>query len=225
MNLSKRASQYLDTLKRNEQWTSNKKETIDYLTRNGISHFDEFLRYQINYSGYELTIKNNPGQTFSCQLFSEKQIRKQEELKIEKAGDKWVEVCGNHNTAQFTFFLTNKGELCTLDDEDIPNILHSSFDKFVEEYALRNEIFDWKTNPYYFEVLDPNNLNVFLDKEFKVIEECSDLFSTWWSNEELIAVKGVWLDRPEFYFHVYGKQQQSCDRLIEQIAKVGIIKK
>lgn len=84
-----------------------------------------------------------------------KRIQKNETLEIISAGDRIVESCGEHKTAQFGFFLTDKGELCTLNDKDMPNVLHSSFDKFVEVYAFRNEISHLDSNPYYFEVLKP----------------------------------------------------------------------
>ncbi|NOS93261.1 MAG: hypothetical protein HOP30_15180 [Cyclobacteriaceae bacterium] len=179
----------------------------------------------MDYSGYQLTIQNDPGNSFSCKLFSTKQIQKNEKVELIKAGDRLLECCGNHATAQITFFLTNKGELCTLDDDDLPNILHSSFDKFVEAYALRNHISHLERNPYYFEVAKPSDLNLFMDERFKVLEECTDSYNRWWTDEQLFAVKGVWLDRPEFYFHVYGKTPRLCSDLINDLKMQGILKK
>jgi hypothetical protein len=224
MKLSERASKYLNSLTRDMNWTSNGDETKTYLINQNINPTDVFLRYQTLYSGYELTIKDDPGHSFSASLFSSKQIRKNETLDIEKAGDRLVEICGSHITAQFTFFITDRGEICTLDDDDLPNILHSSFDKMLEEYALRNEIYNWDCSPYYFEIKSLDDLINSMNSEFQIIKECSDEYSTWWRNKDLIAVKGIWLDRPDSYFHVYGKNRNECDDLIETLKTKGTLK-
>ncbi|WP_306640164.1 hypothetical protein [Sanyastnella coralliicola] len=224
MNLSERASKYLKSLNKDLKRSSNEDQTKAYLERQNIRSYDGFLRFQILYSGYELTIKDNPGHSFLASLFTQEQIRKNEILEIEKAGDRYIEVCGDHKSAQFTFFITDKGEICTLDDNDLPNILYSSFDKMLEEYALRNEIHNWDSNPYYFEVKNLEHLTTVMNNTFQVIRECSDQYVTWWRNENLIAVKGVWLDRPEPYFHVYGKERNQCDDLIERLTTKGILK-
>jgi hypothetical protein len=225
MSLSERARQYIKTLKRDDQFISSEEETRDYLTSQGIAPFDQFLKYQAAYSGYELTINNDPGNSFSFRLFSKKQIQRNEDVDLIKAGDRLVLNCGDHRTAQFNFFLTDRGELCTLNDDDSPNVLYSSFDLFVEEYALRNQISHWDCNPYYFEVLKPADLTELMGQKFKVIEECSDSLTNWWKDDQVVAVKGVWLDQPKFYFHVYGTQRQLCDELIEYLKKQGILKK
>ncbi|HMJ70332.1 MAG TPA: hypothetical protein VK508_15615 [Cyclobacteriaceae bacterium] len=224
MNLSPRAAQYLSTLSRNDGWVSNEDETRAYLVNQKIFPFEQFLKYQLWYSGYDLAIKNDPQNSFSCRLFSGDQIRRNKDLTMERASDRLVEVCGTHKTAQFTFFLTDKGELCTLDDENLPIIQYGTFEKCIEEYALRNEIYFWDQNPYYFNVLRPHDLVVIMDQKCKIVPECSDPYVTWWAGENLVAVKGVWLDRQEFYFHVYGTRKQICDELITDLINQGILK-
>lgn len=225
MSLSERARLYISKLRRDDQFVSSEEETRDYLIGQEISSYEQFVKYQITYSGYELTIDKNPKNSFSCRLFSKKRIRKNEELDILKVGDRLVQDCGDHRTAQINFFLTDRGEFCTLDDDDLPNVLHSSFDKFVEEYALRNEISHLDSNPYYFELLNPEDLKRFMENKFSIIEECSDSFVTWWTNDQIVAVKGVWVDRQAFYFHVYGTSRQVCDDLVEELKRENILKK
>lgn len=223
MNLSDRALAYLKSLKRDEDWTSSETKTKEYLLRQNINPWFEFLKFQVEYSGYELTIKGAYGQKFAWYFLSHSQISKNEKLELEKAGDRLICSCGDHETAQITFFITDRGEICTLDYYDLPNILHSSFDKLVEEYALRNEIHNWVFNPYYYEVA---NLDVLVEymSDYDIIEECSDGYSTWWKKNDIIAVKGVWLDRPDFYFHVYGKNITDCDLLIASLKRNQILK-
>jgi hypothetical protein len=223
MNLSERAIRYLKTRKRDKLFIVSETETREYLNSQGIIS-DEFIRFQVNYSGYELTIQNDPGKSFYCKLFSTKQIQKNEKLELLKVGDRLLEHCGDYSTAQFTYFLTNKGELCTLDDNDLPNILYNSFDTFVEAYALQNRISNLDQNPYYFEVLKASDLNLFMKQRFKVLEECTDSYNQWWTDEHLFAVKGVWFDRPEFYFHVYGTSQLLCNNMINELKMQEILK-
>ena len=224
MNISERAQKYLRTLKRDSNYVSDEKETKEYLSKQNIEPADEFLKFQIQYSGYKLTINNDSGNSFSASLFSKNQIQENLKLEIEKAGDRFIEICGDHTTAQFTFYLTDKGEFCTLDDDDLPNILHSSFDKLIEEYALRNEISEWASNPYYHQIKNTDKLESLMNNEFEIIEECSDKYSSWWRKDNLIAVKGVWLDRPEFYFHIYGENEDICDEFIEKLKDDDILK-
>ncbi|CAM3936758.1 MULTISPECIES: hypothetical protein [Flavobacterium] len=224
MNISERALKYLKTLKRDSNFVSREEETKEYLSKQNIERADEFLKFQIQYSGYELTINNDSGNSFSASLFSKNQIQGNLKLEIEKAGDRFIEICGDHKTAQFTFYLTDKGEFCTLDDDDLPNILHTSFDKLIEEYALRNEISDWASNPYYHEIKNIDRLESIMNADFEIIEECSDEYSTWWKKDNLIAVKGIWLDRPEFYFHIYGKNKGECYDFIEGLKDDNILK-
>ena len=205
-------------------WASNEDETKTYLLSQNISPMDEFLRYQVLYSGYELTIKDHPGKSFSASLFSIDQIKKNEKLEMEKAGDRLLEFCGSHKTAQFPSFLTDKGEICTLDDENMPNIFCSSFDQMLEEYALRNEIYNWKSNPYYYKVNKVDQLIDLMNYEFQPIKECTDSYSIWWQSNNLIAVKGIWMDGVGSYFHVYGKKRNECDALIERLMSKEILR-
>lgn len=76
MNLSEQEKKYIETLQRDDQWTSSEVATRDYLTNQGVVNLDEFLKFQILYSGYELTIMNDPYNSFSCQLFSKKEFKK-----------------------------------------------------------------------------------------------------------------------------------------------------
>lgn len=224
-NLSERAIKYLESLRRKDPvWVSNEDETKEYLERQNITSYSSFLRYQTLFSGYELTVKDAPEHSFSAALFSKGQIGLNQELNIEKAGDRLVEVCGHHSTAQFTFYITDKGEICTLDDDDLPNIIHSSFDKMIEAYAFRNEIYNWTSNPYYFEIEDLQNLIIMMNKDFQIIPECTDEYSTWWRKDDLVAVKGIWLDNPGAYFHVYGKQRTECDNLVDDLKAKEILK-
>ena len=219
---SYRAKQYFSSLKRYEEYVVDEYLVNTYLQKQTDVSMMEFLRFQIQYSGYELTIKNEPGHTFKAFLLLKQQIEQNQPSEFEWFDDRLVEICGDHASAQFNFFLTHKGEICTLDNNDEINIIHSSFEKMVEEYALRNELSDWVSISYY-DVMDVSKLNRFLKNQLQIISECTDEYSTWWKNDEIAAVKGKWLDRQAFYFHVYGKKQRGCDDFIMNCKTLALI--
>lgn len=223
MSLSDRAVEYLGTLKRDNNCITDKYETEQYLINNNVKPYKEFLKFQTLYSGYQLTIKYDPNNTFLASLFTREQVKTNNTLDIELAGDTFVEVCGEHKTAQFTFFLTDKGEVCTLDDDDLPNIIYSSFGKLIEEYAFKNEISNMYSDPYYYNLKNEQELTELMNKEFEIIKECTDNYNIWWQNADLIANKGMFLDGDEAYFHLYGINRTYCDKFIEQLKSKEIL--
>ena len=84
----------------------------------------------------------------------------------------------------------------------------------VKGYALRNGIYNWEQNPYYFDIKEYDKMIELLTRNFEPIKECSDQFHSWWIDNDLIVEKGVWLDRPDFYIHVYGKSEKKCNLFI-----------
>ncbi len=223
MELSKRAKNYLLNIQKDFKWSTTEAETKNYLERQSFTPTDELLKFQTNYSGLELKTSSIKRDKFSASLFSKSQIINNEPLELEKVADKYIFICGEHETAQFKFWITDSGEICTINDDDTLNILHSSFDKKIEEYALKNEICDWGENPYYFEIQNQKELTLIMNSEFEIITECSDEYSTWWKNENLIIANGVWLDRPERYFHVYGKDEKICTELVVRLKEAKIL--
>lgn len=223
MNLSTRAIKYLSKLERDENWITGKEETRSYLVTQKIYPSDSILDFQSNYSGLEF-IDGNRGEWFKTYLFSKEQVQTNQPIEFEKIDDTYVFICGEHETAQFEFYLTAQGEFCTIDHNDALNIIHSSFDKKVEIHALQNEIKTWVENPSYFEIQDIDILESILSKEFEIISECSDKYSSWWGNENLIIELGVWLDRSDNYFHIYGKEEKVCDELIELLRMKNTLK-
>jgi len=224
MNLSERAENYLSKIKKDFNWSADKDETKNYLERQNFNATEEILKFQTDYSGLDLKINNGKRNKFSAYLFSKSQIVNNEPLKMEKVNDKYIFICGENETAQFRFWVTANGKICTINDDDSLNIIYSSFDKKIEEYALKDEIKNWKQNPVYFEIENQEELISIINAEFDLIEECSDNYSLWWKNENLIIENGVWLDRPERYFHVFGKEEKVCNQLVERLQNGRILK-
>lgn len=224
MNLSSRAEQYIQLLKHAWSWRTSSDSTRRYLQKLGIEPTPELISFQVNYSGLILTIKNNSEATFKVTLFSKQDILLNINQDFYQVDNRYIFDCGSHSTAQFNFFITDQGELCTWEEDNTFNILYESFDTFIEQYALLNEIAHWQQNPAYYEVLDIQELESIMRRDFNLISECSDQYNSWWTNDKLIVAKGVWLDRPAFYVHVYGRKQLDCDILVEKFRSAGVVK-
>lgn len=223
MNFSNRAKLYLSKLSKHKQWSTSEEETSNYLFAQNITPTQGILEFQANYSGLELTINGHKSETFSSNLFSRNQIKNNELLDLDKKNNKLFFPCGHHATAQFMFFVTGKCEICTLDNSENFNIIHSNFRKMIEQYALLNQIWDWKKNPFYFKLLKLDQLIDHMKYSFQFIEETSDDYSLWWQNENIIISTGTWFDRPSKYLLVFGKNQNIITQLLEILESKSVI--
>lgn len=226
MSLSQRAQDYIAKMQRNQDWQTAASETRSYLNSFDLIATESLIHFQELYSGLTLTIRNKPKSTFEALLFSKNQIATLSDPEPIVLKDTSLFHCGQHATAQFNFFLSSDGAFCTLGDDDKPNILKTSFEKHVEEYALRNEISEWEFAPPYYQVKNFNELSEYMGHHYEIIPECSDDYCTWWGNETTKIVKGVWLDREEdhdFYVHVYGINRSITDHLVDKLSSLGVI--
>ncbi|QNE40023.1 hypothetical protein F1C16_10860 [Hymenobacter sp. NBH84] len=224
MKLSVRAQQYIQKQARKKHWLTAPRIVDYYLKIQKVIIAPDVLLFQENYSGYVLTIRGKPRETFNARLFSGGDIAWNRKIELINVAERYVFDCGFHATAQFSFFITDKGEICTWEEDDSLNILYSSFDKFVEEYALRDELSDWYEYSGYYELLDVKMLNDYVDNSYKLIEESSDAYNSWWTNGEIIIRKGVWLDRTDFYIHVYAKMEKRVVEIVKELTSMGIVK-
>jgi hypothetical protein len=179
MTLSERATKYFSTLKRINEFYLDKEKTIEYCKTQNFPLTERLLDIQTKFSGYKLTIRNHSGHGFLLRLFAEYDFKENREIEFYFFGETYVVDFGEHDTAQFQFYITNLGELCTLGhhDGDTPNIICSSIEKFIEQYALQNELALQTKNPYYHDILNNEELTKLLEQDFDKIEECSDKYS------------------------------------------------
>jgi c-di-AMP phosphodiesterase-like protein len=225
MTLTERATKYFNRLKRNNEFYLDRETTIEYCNQQIFPLSEKLVDIQINFSGYKLTIYNDSGNGFLLRLFSKADVKNNNEIEVYHFDKTYVVDFGQHDTAQFHFYITNLGELCTLghNDDDTPNIVCSSIEKFIEQYALQDQLALQTKNPYYHEILNNEELTKLLEKDFAKIEECSDKYSQWFTNGQLTIDRGTWLDRAEFYLHVYGQKQESCDKFVDNLKQSKII--
>ena len=225
MTLSERATIYFSKLKRIEEFSLDKEKTIDYCRMQNFPLTERLLDIQTNFSGYKLTIRNERGHGFLLRLFAKYDFDENREIEFYFFDETYVVDFGEHDTAPFHFYITSFGELCTLGhhDGDTPNIVCSSIEKYIEQYALQDELALQAKDPYYHEILNSEELTRLLELNFSKIEECSDKYSQWFTNGQLTIDRGTWLDRPEFYLHVYGQNEETVNKFVGSLKSDKII--
>ena len=225
MKLTERATKYFSKLTRIDEFYLDREKTIDYCRKQNFPLTETLLEVQTNFSGYKLTVTNDSGHGFLLRLFAKYDFNENREIEFYYFGETYLVDFGVHDTAQFHFYITSLGELCTLGhhEGDTPNIVCSSIETFIEQYALQDELALQTKNPYYYDILNNAELSKLLEQEFAKIGECSDKYSQWYTNGQLTIDRGTWLDRPEFYFHVYGQNKESCDNFVEHLKHSKII--
>lgn len=223
--LSQRARAYLSTLVRADEWVTNSAMVTEYFTKQDVFLSSNLLKVQLDYSGYKLTIKGDPGHTFLLNFISRKDVSKNNEMVCYPIEQGYLLEFGAHATAQFTFYITNEGKICTWGPEvgDEPNIICSSVEKFIEQYALQNELTAQIEYPGYYKISNLEQLENLLYQDFDEIVVCSDIQSYWGTSGALTVVKGTWLHEPKFYLHVYGKNRDTCARFIDKLKLLSII--
>ncbi len=223
MKLSNKTVNYLSSLNRNMEWTSSENYLKKYFKNQQFPISKELINYQINYSGFDLTIRNEEKNTFQLYLFSNKQISDNEGLEYERVGDKTIFTCGDHRTSQNWFYITMEEEICTTFNGDSVNILYSAIEKKVDQYALRNEIYDWHQHPFFYKIIAQTELEQSMNGKFELIVEASDQYASWWRNENMVIANGTWLDRKDRFFHVYGENEKNHKLLIKELRQNGIL--
>ncbi|MFL9481408.1 hypothetical protein ACI6Q2_01440 [Chitinophagaceae bacterium LWZ2-11] len=222
-NLSARATKYLKRLSRDSLWLCNADQVRAYLSSQNLPMFDVLMQFQILFSGFKLTIAGSTGDAFYLQLFSKKQIAANEKIHYEVEGNHYWFECGYHETGQFLFCINQIGEICTL-DKDQSNIIHSSVEKLIEHYAIRNELSSLYNDPQYYHLNNNDKLEEFLlRKNFSIISECSDKYSTWYTNENITLIRGTWYDQPKSYLYLYAKNKVNCNDLIKELKMALLI--
>lgn len=170
---------------------------------------------------------------FEFELISKKDIENSESLgEWESTWDDWFP-CGRHGKAQYNFAINDKGEIAAYNPpgnyELHPFI--SSPAKYVEDFALRNELFFMiqhsrlYENPPYHWLGNPEGLSkILLDNRFSIIEECSDQYKKWFKNDSFFLCQGTWLDHADFFVHIYSQTEESCIKFLEILNNKGVLK-
>lgn len=225
MKLTDRATKYFNKLKRIEKFYLDRDRTIAYCKKQNFPLSDILLEVQTNFCGYKLIIKNESGNGFLLRLFAKYDYSENREIEYHYFGETYIIEFGEHDTAQIRFYISSLGELCTLGhkDGDIPNFICSSIETFIEQYALQDELVSLAKDPHYHNILNNEELSKLLELNFAKIRECSDKYSQWYTNGQLTVDRGTWLDRPEFYLHVYGQNKDSCDMFVDHLKQAKII--
>lgn len=226
MELSDRAKSYITELKKDADYSASREETIIYLEKQNFQKAIALIEFQSEYSGYTLVNSYRERGSFCTYLFSRHQIENNISLELEELNGKFLFECGQHERNPFDYVISHKGEFGTYHwrDQDL-NILHNSYKSIFEISAFKNEIYNdtWIEHRVYHRIKDFEKFNSFIDLEFEAVKECSDDFSKWWKNDDIVIDNGRWLGRPENYFHIFYKKEKYKNQIIERLQKEGII--
>lgn len=192
------------------------------IQESGIEISQKLIDLLTKYNSYRLTIEEDENQTFSIHFISKSDIKKKRETIFTENGITLFPF-GDHKTAQFHFYITNNGEIATLETNQLVFIC-SSIEKFIEQYALQNEIGSKKDYPYYYQVSNNDKLMAVLSGSFTEIPECSNQYSSWYTNGTVTIVKGICLDGSGWFLHIFASKNTITDQLIVHLQKEKYIK-
>ena len=226
MKFSNKTYKYLDSLSRDKDCiVTDRNEVVNYFDKQNIPPFDKVVEFQMECSGLRLTIYNKEMSTFNARLFSKTDIITNATIDYLQINGQYYFYCGDHETAQFWFVLSQVGELCTYNNNDqTVNPIFSSFEKFIETYAFEDLLSkdDKYEDPPFYNLVDSTKFES-LTKEYFQHITANDDYNKWISNDGLIIHKGTWLDRPSFFVHVYGDNKLRCETFIQTIKETKII--
>jgi hypothetical protein len=221
-NLTTRASNYLKTLPRDPDAVTDRTELEDFFIGQNIPLFEPVVDFGVRYSGFTLQTKAKKRDAFSASLVSSQNLKKNQPYEFEREGENYLFFCGNHETAQFYFYIDQLGQFCSGSHTEA-NVLSSSFEIEVEQYAYRNEISEWIESPFYApeQTID---LDKILSAEFEIVPECSDGYNSWFVSDTIVIQRGVWLHGPSYYLHFFGKTNNAIDTIVNHFQNAGIIR-
>jgi hypothetical protein len=221
-NLTTRATNYLKTLLRDPDAVTDRTDLENFFIGQDIPLFEPVIDFGVRYSGFTLQTKAKKRDAFSALLVSSQDIAANKPYDFEREGESYLFYCGNHETAQFYFYINQLGQFCS-DGYKGANVLSSSFELEVEQYAYRNELSDWLESPFY-ELGQTIKLEKTLKAEFEILAECSDEYNSWFASDNIVIQKGVWLHEPSYYLHFFGKTNDAINNIVSHFQNAGIIR-
>ncbi|MCD7933090.1 MAG: hypothetical protein LUH15_18010 [Tannerellaceae bacterium] len=204
--LSQRANSYMDTLYcYTDEWKCDRNTICQYFSSQDFPLFEAFIDFQINFSGYTLTlvrdeVKRDGRHAFQFRLVSKSEIEKGQSLYYEKEGNNYWLDCGYHH-APFGFYMNQKGEISVDGEDDYDfQVICSSYLKFVEQYALDNQYF---YEYGYYGCVETGQIEEYMSQnQYTIIPECSDQYSTFYTNGEVVIKNGTFLGSSERYLYL-----------------------
>ena len=219
--LTPRASNYLQNMQRDTDAVTDKEVLEQFFSSQNLPLFEPVIDFGVRYSGFTLRTKTKKRDAFSALLVSSQDVKSNRQYDFEKEGETFLFYCGNHETAPFYFYINQLGQFCS-DGNTGANVLSSSFEIEVEQYAYKSELLDWIESPYY-ELGETAELERTLKSEFEIISECSDDYNGWFVSDKVIIQKGIWLHEPCHYLQFFGKTNAALDKITNHLENAAVI--
>ena len=220
--LTPRASNYLQSLQRDKDAVTDKEVLEQFFSSQNLPLFEPVIDFGVSYSGFTLRTKRKKRDAFSALLVSSRDVKTNGQYDFEKEGETFLFYCGNHETAQFYFYINQLGHFCS-DGYTGVNVISSSFELEVEQYAYKSELLDWIESPYY-DLGETAELERTLNSEFEKVAECSDDYNAWFVSDKIIIQKGIWLQEPSYYLHLFSKSNAALDKITNHLENAAVIK-
>lgn len=172
--LSQRAEQYLSKQERNCKFIFTEDEVVEFFMVNEIDFSDAIFDAQTRYSGYTFSIIEERGEDFSFFLLHS--LKTKLDCEIED-GQLYLPIHYAHRTAQFSFYISSKGEIVTLGFETDNKIIlvYKSVESLIEDYAFRNELSKQGfQNGAYYRVDNKDTILKYLKLNFEEIDSNTD---------------------------------------------------
>lgn len=225
--LSNMSERYMYSLNRDQDFVIEDRDSINrYLESQGIPLFEKIIDFQIGYSGLEFTVNNKPGSKFKARLFAKADIRNNIAIDVIQVDDRYYFDCGEHETAQFWFVISDSGEICTYDNtSQTVNTIFSTFEKLIETYAMQNlmHFHNKCEDRHYYELIDVHGFRE-ITKDYFRYTFANDAYNTWLTHESLLLYQGIWFDRPAPFLHVFDDTESRAALFIQSWKDKSIIK-
>ncbi|MCW3124635.1 MAG: hypothetical protein JWO03_293 [Bacteroidetes bacterium] len=227
MKLSETAQKYLRSQKRLAPYYADDASTIQYFSDNGLDIYPRLLEIQIKYAGYQLSRYEDPRQSFIIYIFLQKDILHRGSIVPDTTDPYLLFYFGQHDSAPDPFSINTDGAICMVYDEKNPRIIYSSVEKLIEDYAIHDIIARsgiTEHGCYTYDVLDEANTIQYLSERFQT-KDVSDQLGTWMYDEDSVINIAPWWSGSGDFIRIYGNLTEKTDRVLNELAGLGYIKK
>ncbi len=221
--LSQRAKQYLQKQERNTDYIIDSDELVEAFLKQDIDFSDEVYDAQMKYSGYLLSIIGDDCNDFYFYLIDS--VTKPIDC-VEEGGTSYFYISRAHRTAQFSFYLSNKGAIVTLGPETDGQvvIVYKSVKSMIEDYAYRNEISQQGfEHGGYHPIKDEDKLIKYLKNNALIVDSNTDNLNHYFRMDDFVIniTRSLNDGKPLLTMYQKNKSSKEKDLLIELAPYLG----
>ncbi|MDU1889539.1 MAG: hypothetical protein E6767_02510 [Dysgonomonas sp.] len=219
------ATDYLRRQTRDTKWYADEDSTVEYFIGQDVEDTNFLLELQLEYSGYVLKIKGRERDAFYLTLFSAKDIKNNKPMHYEEAEGLRLFQTEGFGTAQFGFYITDKGEIVIYGYETRGKIVPvaTSVEKLIERQAMADDLArkNIVSNNFY-RVEDGEKMKQYLMRAGTKINDCSDRYDSWYKAKDCYLNLGPMFDGSAHCLGIYTKEGIVDKKLMETLRGNGM---